>query len=975
MPIKNCKFCDKTGLLIFPLRYAAVVGQPEALKAIPSWPNTLGERVDDLKLTNGKYATRMMREGFIYVLTDRDGIKEWDGYLVVNDGYLYKFDIKTPPIVDVTFSCDPKDCGIDASCIAIKQVEVVKKVYLLFTPSAMTVAKLDEYESKADEYVALGKMQSFDPKGWAIDKNKNQPHSLKPELIETNVVEWILYKQCKDALSSDLGKAMEQQLFPAWRAAYAGVQPSAPNLPQPGKLGILQHKLKEKHAVAFVLHDHIGITQELNDYRNAALEPIESYLASKDKLQISNQRKLEISQAIEDVKKGILENIFNTDKAALDSYREFADIQEERRRDQVEILKQTGRLDQAKALEADLDRSKKVREANYLKALENSKKNAPEVWAKKYEPRFEANEISTFQAELKKFSEHGLKLAEERVEDHKKWVTSNRLVAAFDTYDRKNVGSGFAFTLEHSVLTLGMVGAKKSAEIVDSWIGVDEVKRENLYMRAYTFNQDYLQTETNQALVELKSELATVNDASNVGVAAWVGLSKKMVDTFKKLDSAWDEWLRDGKVKAYHIKDLDPIKNLSAAHKTEFRNLSKFHRSAEGIVFKFFSEFTQTVSRRSTKGVLDKLIMGFASLALYPRIGPLAQQLGLANAPTIRDLLLHIPPEKLAEGYKKRSAARNQELAERKATSTVNAKVNKVANEVAANLNDSIEELVKNSQKVTKDKIRVTVDQIDKGERPPTNNYHQAVIGAALMAFEGLALSNKLTHFDYTLKARAEITASVMSLTSIGLDMLYAVAKSLREIDPIKGIPNLNKAVDIVRGGFKITAGSLATAAGGISAVLDAFAVKNELEKNKTNHYLVAIYVSRSVVGGVGAGLGFIAAFSYCEPLFIRLGGVAGRFSFSISSYFAGGAIYAEALALRRTLWLIRVARFNMVGLALTAAEMIYRGFFMDNELQDWCDACTFRKDKSTGLFKATPFDDAKKELDALYKSAARVKS
>jgi hypothetical protein len=975
MGTKDCKFCDKTGLLILPLRYAAVVGDASALADIPALPSTLGAGVRDLELTHGKYAPRMVREGYIYLLQDREGIKYWEGYMVIEDAFLYKFDVKTPPLSPIEFSCDRSVCGIDASCIAIEKVDKVTKAYLLFTPSPMTEAKLKEYKDNADDYVGKGKMQAFDPKAWALSNIKKQEHSLLPELIGQYVVEWQLFKQCKEAMSSPLGKAMAQQLFIASSSAYAGLPPPASDKPAPGRLSFLQHKLKEKKGAAFVLHDHIGIAQELNDYRNAALEPIESYLASKDKLQISNQRKLEISQAIEDVKKSVLDNIFSTDKAALDSYREFADIQENRRRDQVEILKQTGRLDQAKALEADLERSKKVREENYQKALENSKKNAPEVWAKKYEPRFEANEISTFQAELKKFSEHGLKLAEERVDDHKKWVISDRLVSAFDTYDRKSVGSGFAFTLEHSVLTLGMAGTKKSAEIMDSWIGVDEVKRENLYMRAYTFNQDYLQTETNQALVELKSALASVDDVSNVNVAAWVGLSKKTVDTFKKLDSAWDEWLRDGKVKAVHIKDLEPLKNLSAAHRTEFRNLSKFHRSAEGIVFKFISEFTQTVSRRSTKGVLDKLIMGFASLVLYPRIGPLAQQLGLANAPTIRDLLLHIPPEKMADGYKKRSAARNQELAERKAASTVNAKVNKVANEVAANLNDSIEELFKNSQKVTKEKIKVTLDQIDKGERPPTNNYHQAVIGAALMAFEALALNNKLTHFDHTLKARAEIMASVMSLTSIGLDMLYAVAKSLREIDPIKGIPNLNKAVDIVRGGFKITAGSLATAAGGISAALDFSAANDERKKNNSNYFLISIYVVRGGTGAVGAGLGFIAAFSYCEPLFMRIGATAGRFSVNISSYFAGGAMYAEALALRRTLWLIRVARFNMVGLALTAAEMIYRGFFMDNELQDWCDACTFRKDKSTGLFKATPFDDAKKELDALYKSAARVKS
>ena len=36
--MKDCKFCDKTGLLILPLRYAAVAGEAAALSAVPELP-------------------------------------------------------------------------------------------------------------------------------------------------------------------------------------------------------------------------------------------------------------------------------------------------------------------------------------------------------------------------------------------------------------------------------------------------------------------------------------------------------------------------------------------------------------------------------------------------------------------------------------------------------------------------------------------------------------------------------------------------------------------------------------------------------------------------------------------------------------------------------------------------------------------------------------------------------------------------
>ena len=123
--------------------------------------------------------------------------------------------------------------------------------------------------------------------------------------------------------------------------------------------------------------------------------------------------------------------------------------------------------------------------------------------------------------------------------------------------------------------------------------------------------------------------------------------------------------------------------------------------------------------------------------------------------------MLKVPPEKLADGYKGREAARNQELAERRATGK--------AARIAAQVDDSIEVLVKDAEQKARDKVKLTLEQLDKGERPSTNNYHQARIGAALMAIEALALTNKLQHFDSSNKARAEITASVMSLDQHGL--------------------------------------------------------------------------------------------------------------------------------------------------------------------------------------------------------------
>lgn len=67
-------------------------------------------------------------------------------------------------------------------------------------------------------------------------------------------------------------------------------------------------------------------------------------------------------------------------------------------------------------------------------------------------------------------------------------------------------------------------------------------------------------------------------------------------------------------------------------------------------------------------------------------------------------------------------------------------------------------------------------------------------------------------------------------------------------------------------------------------------------------------------------------------------------FALRLVNLFAGGAVAAEAVAAARTLWLIRLARVNLIGLAITAGGVGCRCFIMDDDLENWCQACCFRK-------------------------------
>jgi hypothetical protein len=100
-----------------------------------------------------------------------------------------------------------------------------------------------------------------------------------------------------------------------------------------------------------------------------------------------------------------------------------------------------------------------------------------------------------------------------------------------------------------------------------------------------------------------------------------------------------------------------------------------------------------------------------------------------------------------------------------------------------------------------REKVKYTLDQMEKeGARPKTNNFRQARLGVLLMAIESVSLSVKIGQFNGSPKLIAELTASILSLSSMTFDLVYAVAKSIREISPYDKVVGINKAAHVIRG-------------------------------------------------------------------------------------------------------------------------------------------------------------------------------
>lgn len=964
--MKDCKFCDKNGLFILPLRYAAVVGEGAA-GSVPALPGKLGDKVKHITLENASYAPRLLRSGFLYVLIKRSGLLYWEGYFADDDAFLSKFPVDSPPSAAVNFSCDRTTCGINASLIAIDKIEFVEKIYLLFTPTAMTRERLDAYAANAEASVKKGQMQVFLPKEWAAGSTE-QPHSLKPEELGKYVPEAVLARQYQNACTSPLGKILMQQLYMASCDAYEGTA-NLPLATPGGRIGKLEEKMVTTKAAAFALFDPIGITQELNDFRNAALQPLEDFFEQVDKEKVSNRRKMDVMVGIDDIKDCVVKYGVEIRKKNLDDMdsRALPDIN----KNNAEMLRKLNRVKEAEIIEERIKKTSEAREKRREQILAGSEQDAREKFEKKYESLISLSEIDLLRKTLEKLSKEAEARSRKRTADHVKWVMSTELVDAFDSYDEENISSGFCFTFEFSRCVFGMFAGKENAPVLKNWMDVNSIERKNLYMRSNFYNHKSLYDPAEKAFKDAKEQVDAAGDISKVQAAPWLKAGKGLIDSFKKIDSAWDEWLRDGGVLKIHNNDPTAKTGKSIV------NLSKYHRTAEGMAFAKISEWTQAMFTKS--GRLDKAISSVVGVLLYSKLADLAEEI------KFEELMLPLKQKnidelreksrKYAEALKTENKKNKLEKRiENKAERMARAEATKIAQADAAKVEGSIGKLIEDEQEKVRNKVKIALDQLDVGKRPETNNFRHARIGVLLMSIESLSLATKLPHFNDSPRLKAEVIASILSLSSISLDLVYAVTKSIREISPYSKMSGINKAADIIRGGFKMAAGLLGALSGFMIVCLDIASAYDEVKKERSDGILVGIYASRAVFGAINMGLGLAAALSYAAPLLARLAEsqLARNFSFSLKAikYFGG---LATTLAGGRTILLIRLARFNLIGLGITVVEVGYRVWIMDDELENWFQACSFRKNK--GWFSEKPFATVEQELMELQKSFKAIQS
>lgn len=980
---KYCKFCEKNGLLWLPLRYAVVGSDyPTAFDRLPEiGGKKLGKGVVDIKLTDpkSKYAVRLLRPGYLYLLLDHMGERYWRAYQVLDDAFLYEFDVDNPPQIEPQFSCDPFLCGVNASVVSIPDPRNVKKMFALFTHAPLTKAKLSEYRANADAYAREGKMQTFSPADW-LNGDTEQLHSLLGAELLTTVAEYRLFTQPGNPASpharpfaTPLSQALNEQMIPATRDAYGEAIPNEKGV-YGGRMGALQDLIKRNGYAAFVLYDHIGITQELNDFRNDAFLPIDAFMGQRDGTGPVNHRKFDVYHEINTwrqlIEKGLVtdaehsveradysrraqrEPLFRDDSKAMLAQKcaRNAVLPSARERQNLPTRKEWEAAHPA--IEEELRRERQLDEDTYFEFAQNKAKSE---WRDRYAPHLDLVEMEKFIATFDNISKRARENANDRAAQHISWVKSPRVLGAFDVCDQEDPISGEALSAQIFQCIFGMEGSTTAEGVLTEWAAGTKINRENLLLRAFTRDQNGVKKAADNTLPDITEKVSGTTEFEVLPATSWQSATKGLVGAMKATDSALDEWMRkQGQSKNY----LNP------------RHIA----NVEARFFYFISTITRAVARKGVGGKLDTAFVARANALMISRVGDLATKLEHEILNTRIDpkkwddiRQRHIQAEAQAKAVEARKTAQERyayRLAQRAKAALEHAAIDLIQDaqckaklHIASGakglgwgtLQNQLEESARQHRDYENAAKALAGNKVPSEKVPsiasPTNNYHQVRVGGALGAIESLALLGKcssLRDAGFNM-ATAEVLASATSVAAIVTDMTYAYIKSVRELPNYAAVDGIKNGSDIVRGGVKLAAGALVATAGVITVFADWQRAQNEIDPVRS-----AIYRSRSVVGALSTLVGSITAFSYSGPLLTHLVKISGR-SFAECRLLSTGIKVAELLE-KRVILLRMAAWLGWIGVVITAIDLAYAGYrwyFDYTEMARWLSRCTFRKVKT----------------------------
>jgi hypothetical protein len=927
---QTCNFCDSNGdLQILPLRYA-VIGAArdkdshrEAMTWLPKLSGTLGEWVTHipLGLPELRYVVRPLRCGYLYVLIERNGEKKWEGYAVSKGGELYHFDpeddIADPEIQD--FVCTQGGHSLHASFVHIPDSKNVSRIWLLFTPDLVTKKRLEflkQYETTDHSTI----LQVFKPADWK-NGDTQQKHSLKPEQIEGTVVETIA------RTVGPVRIAISHSLYPTYEEIEAKIPLDEESFRKhTDHLWNLQLKLRQLGGLAFVLHDAIGITQELNDYRNAPLEKLKLWQASthpdRKGDNITNEYRVNVLNAIDDVR-----------TVLRDAAKKNPDVQAEiqhRKRDTFDgctlyDLNSHGTPVQMAPIGT---RGNPRHEAEFKKIEEEINDRWWDEHCEgkgKLKGHLDGSFLRKFRKEYQTLHNWCDTAIRQRYAGHLNWLQSRELLNALLVYDTnapEGSACGLQFMGQVGLMIAGMDYTEQGSALMDAWARDFNIADNNLLLRAHCYNQTALQTAMTQGMIAAQAapdmkdeeafrsfvsrELYGITEDLPDDASAWMDKSRKIAANIAKLADKTVKTMGESANRAW-VKKHPLLGKTLTIPQTMFNSALRFNmRPGEEKV---------------AKSLLAMMEAPLGRAAFHSWFG-VSFDSKVARLAYLKD---------------------------------------PVALYIAKNIVDE-----------ARPAFRKTID-IWKGDTTITGDYMRIRTGLIVMGFEAINL------FIQGRKAIAEgqpswqLLAAGLACAGVGGEIYAYGYRTLSRAKPTKELLEIFDDIDeevikemamhgqqgagFAYGRIKLWTGTLLGGAGLIGAFLDL----SDAAKEKDNNISLMLYI-RGYTGILLALTSFGTAWADTGLYFSVLARcatsrIAGR-SFEILAKIATALNKIKPLMYRLSVW------GTLLILGITLGLYIYEYIF-PSILQKWCEKSCFRNTDQKGPY----FKGHEEECTALYEA------
>jgi hypothetical protein len=927
----DCANCNKIGLAVLPVRYTVVPNHVNA-----SLPSRLGDRITNAKLKHHKYALRTLRQGFFYLFYEkhaRGSHIQWEVYSTSVRGTLWK-QLSTNTIEAITEErCSRKEHSLPASVIAIESPEKCGRVWLAFSEHAWSAETFTAFEQ--DQALRDRRMQVFEPAAWV--KTHDYQHGTK--VNEASLNEIIEYKSGFPL--SSLGRNNLTEISkPGGSYDPTGIRSCATRYPitvrrdDRTKLIDMMRAIGESpngcvhEPVIIALWDNVGITHELNGYRNDAIGWVEKYGLEREleigalaaiegaKTALKNRNKNNVVSGMEagvfnwnaELTRHRIENYEQAYPGNVagrtrqedlcrrweqDSAARIPNSIARRRETYVRLSEpdwQAGMVEVDKAASQATTTNQvtgksavQIRDELIEKRANTAEKEAEDAW-ERYEAKLDMAALEAFKKKYAAFVSAATLLADERTEDVVTWIRSSCLQDALLEFHSSSFIDGTAFEDAVGDMILGISSSPSGLAIIKEWITEEKVSHTNLIWRSFAFNHN--------------DGISAVN-----GVLAGAIAYKEVSFTESALNFARESIKYLAKIADLAKKSLSLHNTLRKAdiHRVRTGGIEKILMTAGHLLFQpFFKRGADFLSEKMIMGLLlarsgveySKIMALLVAEAKFGRIGRNETMLMLSMGHALSSTTVSRGFKTLQDVWK--------DLAKNSDTPKMNANPR-----LAGGFNEA-KELRFGMIATLVQMIYVTKLYLEVGDSP----------------------ANK--------KLKNELLAAQLSLGAAAVD-LGATA--------IKGLHGLKDAA-LGFQALKLAGGVLSAGSAWVSFQQDdAQAVKSERAGKMA---LARLYRLKSWVNVAAGAASVLTAFSYTRSAFDLMAAkfpttLIGRASAMIPRI---GSLVASRLLIARALTMLGGIWFSITTVVLQVVILK----FSDDKLEIWCARCAFGKDSNARI-------------------------